>query len=343
MAEADLATDLGGGIIGAATALLDEILAEGSVLRSENFKFISETILATTRIDGAAGAELNRRLGEALLSDELRAVLLRNPRSVVMYAMPMTFLLAPPVRAAGVLALFVRMHEAGCTKALDHPAYRNLEMDFIAARIAGAPFFHDPFAGVTVSLPWLGRDLVYGITHVHFYNSDFGVRVVDYGGGSLDVLEVLIAQATQGGDVDVLLELLICYATIKGADLERLAFHDLLAREAILSLCMPGGDVPRGDLFRERYHPFLVAALYLTARGAAFSPAEMPAIRRRHDAVGALMGNIERSELIEFLSGYADHNVHHGPEPAIEPALALQASLLAAAMQDRLGLNTGNA
>ena len=335
MGSIDLATNLGGGIVDAATALLGDIIAEGTVLRSENFKFISETILATSRVGGPGGAALNARLGEALLSDDLRAMLLRNPRSVVMYAMPITYLLAPPARAANVLGLFGRMHEAGCTRALHHPAYRNLEMDYIAARIAGGGFFHDPFAGVTVSLPWLDRDLVYGITHVHFYNTDFGARSVDYGAEVLAILEVLIAQAAHGGDVDVLLELLICYATTHGADAGRLAFHDGLAADAIAALCLANGAVPAGELFRERYHPLLVASLYLAARGDGFAPADAAPIRRRHEAVGTLMGNVARSELIEFLSGYADHASDHGPEPAIEPALALQASLLAAAAQDR--------
>jgi hypothetical protein len=335
LAEADLATRLGGGIIDAATVLLDQIVSEGSGLRSENFKFISETILATSRIGSPQAAALNARLGTVLFSAELRAVLLRNPRSVVMYAMPATFLLSRSARAAGVLALFQRMHEAGGTKALHNPTYRNVEMDFIAARISGEHFFHNPFVGVTTGLPWFDRDLVYGITHVHFYNSNFGARAIDYPAGALAVLEVLIAQAAQGGDVDVLLELLICYATVTGASDERLAFHDHLASEAIAALCLHDGSVPEGDLFRDRYHPLLVAAIYLAARAGAFAPAASVPVRQRHETLGALMGNVARCELIEFLSGYADHIRVHGPEEAIEPALELQMSLLAAGAHDR--------
>ncbi len=326
---------VGGDILQVAANLLDAIIAENSVLKPENFKFVSEAIIATARIGNDDALALNTRLGEALFSDSLRSVLLRNPRSVVMYAMASCFVVTPSSRTMAVIDLFARLHDAGATRALHHPAYRNLEMDYIAANARGDGFFHDPFVGIAESLPWLTRDHIYSLTHVHFYNSYFGARCISYPGNILPWLEILIARARHDGDLDVLLELLICYASTSGAQPAQLAFHDSLAAAALAILCGPDGQLPPPDMFRDHYHPLFVAAIYRATRGADFAPHRDVAIARRHEMIGRLLVDIRQTDLMAYLAGYADHVAEFGPEPGLEPALALQLALVAAAAEDR--------
>jgi len=338
---ADFSARFGGGICNAAAGILDEILTEGSALRSENFKFISEAIIATARIESPPARTLNFWLGDALLSPEMRAVLMRNPRSAVMYALPVTFLHDLPPRGARLLAMFDAVYGAGAARALHHPQYRNLELEYVASRAGGVRFFHDPFDGIAASLPWMDRDQIYSLTHVHFYNSDFGVRQVSYHSPALGILEALIARMAFGGDVDVLLELLICYASTSGASADRLAFHDQLCLNAIETLCGEDGAMPPPAVFREHYHPIFVASLYLSVRGKAFAPGGTPAIERRHASLGALLGRVQHCDLLMFLSDYALHCRDHGVEEAIEPSLALQAAMVAVAIEDREAVLAG--
>jgi hypothetical protein len=270
-----------------------------------------------------------------LFSEKLRSVLLKNPRAAAMYALPMTFLAEPPPRAAGILALFHRLHGARAVMALHYPDYRNREMDFIAARLAGGRFFHDPFADVTASLPWTDRDLVYGITHVHFYNSNFGADRVDYGPAALPILAALIARAAQDGDGDVLLELLIVYASSAGADAETLACHDALALATIEALCAPGFGVVGGELFARHYHPLFVAAIYLATRGRKFAPQPSPALVARRASLGHVLAAAAAGDMMAFLGDYAGHCERFGPEPAVEPGINLYADLVGAAVADR--------
>lgn len=340
VAATDLADRIGGGICDAAADRLDAIIAENGLLAIDNFKFVSEAIIATARMATPRAVALNMRLGEALFSETLRSVLLKNPRSVAMYALPMTFLATPPPRAATILALFRRLHADRAVMALHYPDYRNREMDFIAARLAGARFYHDPFADLVTSLPWADRDLVYGITHVHFYNSNFGADRVAYPEPAAAMLEALIARAAHDGDGDVLLELLIVYANCVDADPETLACHDALAADTVMALCTPELGVEGDEQFAKHYHPLFVAAIYLATRGPAFAPKPSPSRAARRTSLGAVLAAAARGDMMAFLGDYASHCEQFGQEPAIEPALALYGDLIGAAVRDRNGAPT---
>jgi hypothetical protein len=146
----------------------------------DNFKFLSEAIIACGVVRSPAALALATRLAAPFYTSRLPAAVAQNPRSIAMLALPLLFLPEPVPAAAGIGALFVRLHGAGATTAPHHPAYRNLEMAYIAASLRGQRFRHDPFPALLPSLPWAGREQLYGVAHIHLYNSDFGRRCVHY-------------------------------------------------------------------------------------------------------------------------------------------------------------------
>lgn len=330
-----MTADFGDEVCASVAEIVHDLVGADAVLHDNNLQFVAEAIIATARIGTPAALALNAELGRALLSDRLRAVLLHNPRSVALYALPIAYLVEPSPRAAQVHALFERLHDAGAVATLHHPLYRTLELDYVAARLRGRPFHRDPFAGLAVSLPWVDRDFIYGVTHVHFYNSDFGGRCVDYGPSAPEQVALLIAQAAQRDDIDLLLEVLVVEASVAHVDPEYLGFCDFLCARAVTSLCTAGGVVPRGAEFRAVYHPLFVAAIYRATRGAAFAPNAPPAVAARHRSAGSLFDCIARGDLLGAVRAYAAHVERFGPEPALEPALRLQSDLAIAAAADR--------
>jgi hypothetical protein len=294
----------------------------------DNFKFLSEAIIACGVVRTPAALALATRLAAPFYTGRLPAAVAQNPRSIAMLALPLLFLPEPVPAAAGIAALFVQLHRAGATTAPHHPAYRNLEMAYIAASLGGRRFRHDPFPALLPSLPWAGREQLYGVAHIHLYNSDFGRRCVLYRAPAAAAWRALIARADAADDLDLLAELLLCAASSAGLARSR-AHHDALAL-AVLAR-MGCGNAVEGCDFARLYHPLLLIWMLFAVRGDGFRPlggTPPPA----HAALGALLVAAPTAGIIAFLGGYAEYCARFGAHPAIEPALDVAGAVVAAAL-----------
>jgi hypothetical protein len=298
-----------------------------------NFKFLSEAIIACGVAGTPAALALAARLAAPLHAARLPAAVAQNPRSIAMLALPLLFLPAGTANAAAVRGLFARLHSAGATIAPHHPAYRNLEMQFIAAALAGRRFRHDPFPDLLPTLPWAGRDQLYGVAHIHLYNSDFGRRQVRYPAPATAAWCALIARADAADDLDLLAELLLCAASTAGLQRQR-AWHDALAIDVLARMgCAAGVE---GCDFARLYHPLFLLWMLLAVRGEGFAPRTRLRQAAAHHALGALLTGAGAAGVIDFVAGYADYCGRFGAHPAIEPALGVAGALLAVAADQDL-------
>lgn len=289
-------------------------------------KFLSEALLAAT-VDGPESLQLRQRLSELLFTREVEAMLHANPLTLASFAIPLAYAPARQPLIPGLRQLYAAIHGSGALAMPSYPEYRNRELDFVAARLSGERYGHDPFAAVATSLPWMTRDQIYALTHIHFYNSDFGCHTVRYGAAVPAMLELLVLLARARGDVDLMLELMICYASVEGGDPAIAARHHSWAADRIE--CFEGwlGDPER---FAARYHPCFVAWLYGNASQRSVL-AGMPDDGSCHDAHDALAEMLARSgagDGLTILAAYTDHCDSHPPHPALEACLPLMGRVL---------------
>lgn len=299
-------------------------------------KFLSEALIATT-VDGKQSEDLHAAIGARLFGPDTIATLLANPLSLSSFAIPLAFVATGDAHLAALQRVFVKFHAAGTLAMPNYPQYRNLELDFAAQRIRGEGFFLNPFRSAWGAVPWLTRDHVYGLTHIHFYNSDFGRRIVRYPGHSAGLLEVMIALAQLRGDDDLMLELIICYATAADAKPDVMALHDRIASELIEKLG-PTSACPKK--FGRAYHPCFVAWLYGAARRSAVGRQRFSAREEdRSRSLRIALAPIVEGDPFSFLSAYADYCRTYGPHSAIEPSLALFGEVMSLASRGDRTIN----
>lgn len=335
LSNPDSIADLGGVVWHDVAEHLAGIVDDGSILSPASFKFVSEATIATARSDDPDAAALNHALGEVVFGRDCGTLCLRNPRLCSMFALPLVFLKQPPRDAERISDLFLQLHEMGATRANSYPQYRNIEMSYVAARLRGARFFEPgALADFSVAFPWMTRDQRYGLTHVMLYNSDFGAQFVEYTPREIALVEALIALADHDRDLDLMLELMLCHATIEGAS-ERRKRHYRTRAQFRLDQFLKSSSV-RDDPFGETYHPLLVACLYSRVAPCGLDD-EWEVRRQRAEAL--IMAAFASGKPIDGLSAYTDFEDEFGPHPALETAIGFYAPLLSDALGRRSASN----
>lgn len=318
-----------GGILIAETARHVRAIAnDARTDEPDNFKFLCEAAIATGVQDDPAALELNALLGKVLFPKATPLRFIRNPRLCAQYALPLAFLRQPPAEANGVAELFLELHAAGAVQAVSYPEYRNIEMDFVAARLSGRDFAPVSLDRFRLAFGWMTRDHAYGVTHLMLYNSHFGQRKVSYAADAAGMIEAMIAAADAAGDDDLLLELILCHATMEGADSQRKRFYGSRVAERRSNLLAALGPAPEPAVFIKAYHPLFVAWMY---EALGVDGMQFPVERRRHDARGLVMAAFARRDPIAALAAAADLLAEFGADPAIERLVDCQGRLLAGA------------
>ena len=316
----------------AVTRRLASIEIGQSIFAEADHKFVVEAIIATSVASSTRAVELNRRLGDGLFSANIPAILACNPRRVTLYALPLAFLYRPPAAQPLVISLFRRLHEANATKALSYPTYRNYEIDYVYQRITGRSFFLDPFENLGQSFPWLSRDIIYGLTHIHFYNTDFFRGKVRYAPLAPAIIDALIAKANAEGDHDVLLELMLCQISAAGTDSGQRYYFDHLVLGILGSLMDLETGVLSDRPFEETYHVLFLAWMYIALRGDAFEARCPESEAGRLAVLGRTMIAMRSGGFMDFFADYADYLDGFGPNAAVETVLPLYGDLIEGAV-----------
>lgn len=330
--DASLRVTFGDSLCDAVARRLDSISKHNGLLETAGIKFVSEAIIASSLAGGERARRLNARLGETLYDRPLATLLLGNPRTATMFALPLCFLAERPPGADAVAALFCELHEAGATKALSYPSYRNLEMDYIHAKLTGRSFRCRPFDGLKLAFPWMTRDQVYGLTHAFFYDSDFCRRTVRSSPEQRRILDALLSKACHQRDSDVLLELILCRTALEGRAAQESAVEDRLVRDAVHGFLDREGRVNRELEFERHYHQLFLAWIYVARREGGCAPIEHMDEVDRLASLGRLMISIGGGDPLEAFAAYADHSETFGLEPILETVLELYGRLTASAV-----------
>ena len=304
------------------------IAAQDASAEPDNFKFLCEAVIATGVQTNPTAVELNGLLGNILFKPATALRFVRHPRLCAQYALPLAFLHHPPPAAQPIASLFLELHAAGAVQAVSYPEYRNTEMDYVAAKLSGRDFGPVPLDRFALAFGWMTRDHSYGVTHLMLYNSDFGRRKVRYANGTHGMIEAMIAGADKAGDIDLLLELILCHATMIGADANRARDYAALVREHRESLETRIKRADGDDAFANLYHPLFVAWIHAALN---IAEAEDGRERQRHHARGAVMAAFAGRDPIAALASTADLLAEFGSDPAIERLADFQGRLIAGA------------
>ena len=317
-----------GGILEVAAARhVAAIIAGDAVDTPDNFKFLCEAVIASGV--QPEPSPLNRSVGDILFATSHRARLLRNPRRCAMYALPLIFLRDPPPGSDSIATLFLDLHRAGAVQAASYPEYRNVEMDYVAARLSGRTFWPPSLDRFALAFGWMTRDHCYGLTHLLLYACDFGRSTLTLADDEIAMIEALIAAADQRGDVDLMLELILCHAAVANAGLARKAFYAAVAADSILPLLDRLESDP--DRFAALYHPLFVGWMH-NAIGVAPVPSEIE--RARHARLGAVMSAFADGDPVTAIAAAHDLFAAFGPHPVIARLVDFQGTMLARAMDE---------
>jgi hypothetical protein len=158
-------------------------------------------------------------------------------------------------------------------------------------------------------------------------------RLVAYHSPALDLLEALIARTYAEGEADLLLELILCYATTEGALPARLAHRDHLCTCLLAPMIGPDEKVSAEVCFTNIYYPLFVAWIYHAVRGKAFDRSDQPVETTRLSSLSQVMMAFGRGDPLAIFGAYADHVDAFGPSPVLEATLALHGSLIREALK----------
>jgi hypothetical protein len=248
---------------------LGEIAKQKNWIRSGNFphdmKFVAEVIVAFKERKSPIAKRILKAAHGVLFSDYARRLLACNPTSschfLTTYAsLPARYRTSDWTEMLRALTTMFPIPQG------DIPPYRVEELTFAGEKVFGRKQGKIDLEEFIFSTPWLTRDQVYCFTHRVFYITDYGFHPFDPPVRHLrQFIEDKCFDWYARKDLDVLLELIICYQALKQHDLQRLRFFKVLAlrlfrkNAGMVSVFERNGEAN----FRKFYHQALLFMMLL--------------------------------------------------------------------------------
>jgi hypothetical protein len=238
----------------------------------ENIKFVSEAIIAFKDRKSPAAKRILGKTRDILFSDESRLLLARNP-TMSSYFLTAYASLPAGYRTSAWTKLLKDMTSAFPLPEGDVPRFRMEELIFAKHKLFDESNADFDLREFIFNSAWLSRDQVYCFTHRVFYITDYGAHSY---GSEVQYLNQFIEdkcfECYDRKDLDVLLELIICYQAFRNHDPEHLEFFKTLAfrlfkkNAGMLSIFEKNDE----ENFRKFYHQALLFIL-MTEEGSTAS------------------------------------------------------------------------
>lgn len=234
---------------------------------ADGLKALCEAAIAFRHSQGVGGDTFALVAG-LLLSDATHRMICRHPHSASHILS--TYAYFPPhVWSRDWTDFLLKLSERFPSISASSPPYRHEEAKAARRRLLGRGPARSSFSEFVYNAPWLTRDQVYAFTHKFFYVSDYGKTTIRYGFRHAEVfIEDAMFHAWIRRDIDVLLELMICYASCAHPDgevanlFERIVLR-MLSRNRRMSEALWSGN---GAEYQRFYHQYLLFVIYADVR-----------------------------------------------------------------------------
>lgn len=235
---------------------------------ADRIKFLAEALIAFGTGGESDWGPVLPRVFKLLFSEEAKQMLTCFPHFANEYISIYAYI-PPSMRSQGWTDLLIGLTKQFPPAEGDAPSFRIEEIEVAKSILRNSSRPKIDVSKFPLNGPWLTRDHVYAFTHKYFYITKYCEKEFDGRQEYIQpFIEDSIIRAYETNDIDVALELMLCYILFPKYDVKMLVIFENLAFRLFNSNMEMQETISKRlpDGFHKFYHQYFLLVMYRRAR-----------------------------------------------------------------------------